>query len=50
MSSPLGEYGPRYEAPLRETFEFPHHLAPLLSPLAALQRLLARFDDQGIIH
>jgi hypothetical protein len=27
----------------------PHDLAPLLSPLAALQRLLERFDDRGII-
>jgi len=27
----------------------PPDLTPLLAPLAALQRLLARFDDQGII-
>jgi hypothetical protein len=27
----------------------PQDLTPLLAPLAALQRLLARFDNQGII-
>lgn len=27
----------------------PQEITPLLAPLAALQRLLARFDDQGIV-
>ncbi len=27
----------------------PNHLTGLLAPLVALQRLLARFDDQGIV-
>jgi len=27
----------------------PDHLEPLMEPLEALQRLLARFDDQGVI-
>ena len=27
----------------------PQEITPLLAPLAALQRLLARFDNQGIV-
>jgi len=27
----------------------PQNITPMLAPLASLQRLLARFDDQGIV-